>query len=286
VTRPLADRIAVVAGATRGAGRGIATMLGEAGATVYCTGRSVRGRSPSGRPETIDETAELVAENGGIGIAVQVDRSDPEQVGALASRVEAERGRVDVLVNDIWGGEPLAEWGKPFWEHSLDKGLAMLRQAIDTHIITSHFFAPMMVRRRRGLIVEITDGENLDYRGSFFYDLVKVSVIRLAYSMAQELRPHGVAAVSLTPASSGPRRCSTTSAFPRRRGARRSRKIRTSRRRRRRRTSVARSPRWQPTPGSSRRPARRCRRGGSPRRTASSTPIAHVRTGAATLRST
>lgn len=174
-------------------------MLGEAGATVYCTGRSVRGRSPSGRPETIDETAELVAENGGIGIAVQVDRSDPEQVGALASRVEAERGRVDVLVNDIWGGEPLAEWGKPFWEHSLDKGLAMLRQAIDTHIITSHFFAPMMVRRRRGLIVEITDGENLDYRGSFFYDLVKVSVIRLAYSMAQELRPHGVAAVSLTP---------------------------------------------------------------------------------------
>ncbi len=195
----LSGRVAVVAGATRGAGRGIATMLGEAGATVYCTGRSARGHSPSGRPETIDETAELVTAAGGRGIAVRVDHSIPEEVRALAERVEAEQGKLDVLVNDIWGGERLSEWGKPFWEQSLDKGLAMLHQAVETHIITSHYLAPIMIRQRRGLIVEITDGETLEYRGNFFYDLVKVSVIRLAHSMAEDLRPHGVTAVSLTP---------------------------------------------------------------------------------------
>lgn len=197
--RPLSGKVAVVAGATRGAGRGIAAMLGEAGATVYCTGRSARGQSPSGRPETIEETAEIVTSLGGVGIAAQVDHSVPEQVRSLAARVEGERGRVDVLVNDIWGGDRLAEWGKQFWEHSLEKGLAMLRQAIDTHIITSHFFVPIMVKRQSGLAVEITDGDSLDYRGSFFYDLVKVSAIRLAYSMAEELRQHGVIAVAVTP---------------------------------------------------------------------------------------
>jgi NAD(P)-dependent dehydrogenase (short-subunit alcohol dehydrogenase family) len=198
--KPLTGKIAVVAGATRGAGRGIACMLGEAGATVYCTGRSVRGQiATTGRTETIEGTAEMVNSWGGQGIAVQVDHSVPEQVEALFARVRAELGRLDVLVNDIWGGDELSEWDKPFWEQSLDKGLLMQRRAVHTHIITSHYAAPLMVERRSGLIIEITDGDTLDYRGNFFYDLAKANVIRLAQDMAADLRPYGITALALTP---------------------------------------------------------------------------------------
>jgi NAD(P)-dependent dehydrogenase (short-subunit alcohol dehydrogenase family) len=199
--RPLVDHVAVVAGATRGAGRGIARMLGAAGATVYCTGRSVRGRgATSGRPETLEETAELVTAAGGRGIAVRVDHLVEDEVAALAARVAREQdGRLDVLVNDVWGGDALTEWGVPFWEASLEKGLALLRTAVDTHLVTSRHLAPLMVARRRGLIVEITDGDTLGYRGALFYDLAKLSVIRLATAMAEELAPHGVTALAVTP---------------------------------------------------------------------------------------
>jgi NAD(P)-dependent dehydrogenase (short-subunit alcohol dehydrogenase family) len=198
--QPLLGKIAVVAGATRGAGRGIACMLGEAGATVYCTGRSVRGNLASGseRPETIDETAEMVTAHGGKGIAVRVDHSIPQEVEALFARVKAEQGRLDILVNDIWGGEKLIEW-KPFWERSLENGLRMMHQAIDTHIITSHYGAPMMVEQKSGLITEITDGDTLNYRGELIYDLVKTSVIRIAMGMAKDLEAHGVTALAVTP---------------------------------------------------------------------------------------
>ena len=198
--KPLTGKIAVVAGATRGAGRGIACELGTAGAVVYCTGRSVRGRPATGsRPETIEETAELVSARGGTGIAVQVDHTVAAQVQALFERVQAEQGRLDLLVNDVWGGDELSEWGKPFWELSLEKGLLMQQRAVHAHIITSRYAAPRMVAQGHGLIIEITDGETLDYRGNLFYDLAKVSAIRLAYAMAEELRPHGVTALALTP---------------------------------------------------------------------------------------
>jgi NAD(P)-dependent dehydrogenase (short-subunit alcohol dehydrogenase family) len=207
----LQGKTAVVAGATRGAGRGIACMLGEAGAIVYCTGRSVRGRaiaprtaetSPfanDSRPETIDETAEMVTGYGGQGIAVQVDHSDEAQVKALFERVRTEQGRLDILVNDVWGGDELAEWGTPFWELDLDKGFRMIERAVFTHIITARYGAPLMVERKQGLIVEITDGETASYRGQLFYDLVKASVIRLALAMSEELRPHNVHALAVTP---------------------------------------------------------------------------------------
>ena len=184
--QPLSGRVAVVAGATRGAGRGIATMLGEAGATVYCTGRSVRGRLASGpgRPETIEETAELVTACGGTGIWVRVDHSVEAEVEALFGRVRDEQGRLDVLVNDVWGGDVLTEWGRPFWELSTKRGLAMLRQAVDTHIITSRHGVPILLEGGQGLVVEVTDGDFLGYRGNLFYDLVKIGVIRLAYDMA------------------------------------------------------------------------------------------------------
>src|SRR5688572_18343737 len=164
-TRPLADQVAVVAGATRGAGRGIARMLGEAGAVVYCTGRSVRGQPATpGRPETIDETAEMVTAEGGTGIAVQVDHTVVDQVEALFDRVRREQGRLDILVNDVWGGDRLIEWNTPFWKLSIDKGLQMLRQAVHAHIITSRYGAPLMIDRGSGLIVEITDGDHMGYR--------------------------------------------------------------------------------------------------------------------------
>jgi NAD(P)-dependent dehydrogenase (short-subunit alcohol dehydrogenase family) len=200
LVQPLTGSIAVVAGATRGAGRGIAKMLGEGGATVYCTGRSVRGQPASGeRPETIEETAEMVTDLGGTGIWAQVDHSDEDQVAALFERVKAEQGRLDVLVNDIWGGDVLTEWGKPFWELSTEKGLAMLQQAVHTHIITSRHGVPLMVEKGRGLVVEITDGDFLGYRSNLFYDLAKAGVIRLAYDMSLELKPHGVTALAVTP---------------------------------------------------------------------------------------
>jgi NAD(P)-dependent dehydrogenase (short-subunit alcohol dehydrogenase family) len=156
---PLAGKVALVAGATRGAGRGIAVSLGEAGATVYATGRSTRERrSEVDRPETIEETAELVTDAGGEGIAIAVDHLDPTQVAALLERIDAEQGRLDVLVNDIWGAEHLFEWDTPVWEHDLERGLRILRLAIDTHLITSHHALPLLVRRPGGLVVEVTDG--------------------------------------------------------------------------------------------------------------------------------
>jgi NAD(P)-dependent dehydrogenase (short-subunit alcohol dehydrogenase family) len=197
---PFGEQVAVVAGATRGAGRGIACMLGEAGMTVYCTGRSVRGRPATGnRPETIEETAEMVDSYGGRGIAVQVDHSQEEQVKAFFERVGADQGHLDVLVNDIWGGDELSEWGKPFWQLSIPKGLQMQARAIHTHVITSRYGAPLMIEAGRGLIVEVTDGDTFRYRGNLFYDLAKISVIRLAYAMAEELRPFRVTALAVTP---------------------------------------------------------------------------------------
>jgi NAD(P)-dependent dehydrogenase (short-subunit alcohol dehydrogenase family) len=204
VSASLEDTVALVAGATRGAGRGTAVALGEAGATVYCTGRSTRERrSEYDRPETIEETAELVTAAGGKGIATAVDHLDASQVETLAQRIDAEQGRLDVLVNDIWGGELLFEWNKPVWEHDLEKGLRMLRLAIDTHLITSHFALPLLIREPGGLVVEMTDGTreyNDDhYRLSAFYDLAKTAVIRLAFAQGQDLAPHGCVAVALTP---------------------------------------------------------------------------------------
>ncbi|HEY6300344.1 MAG TPA: SDR family oxidoreductase [Candidatus Binatus sp.] len=199
-TKPLAGKIALVAGATRGAGRGIATMLGTAGATVICTGRSTRGNpATAGRPETIEETAELVTAAGGVGVAIRVDHTVADDVRALFDRVERDFQRLDVLVNDIWGGDELSEWGKPFWKLDPAKGLKMQELAVQTHILTARFGAPMMVRQKSGLIIEITDGMHLDYRGNLFYDLAKISAIRLAYAMAVELRRHNVVALALTP---------------------------------------------------------------------------------------
>jgi len=200
--KPLEGKIAVVAGATRGAGRGIACMLGEAGATVYCTGRSVRGAPPTdgvheGRAETIEETAEMVEARGGVGIHARVDHTDEAQVAALFARVRKEQGQLDLLVN-VLGGDTPAEW-KPFWKLSLDKGLRWLSQEMFSHIITARHAAALMVERKRGLIVGITDGDTVGYRASLFYDLVKVNTIRLAYAMAEELHRHGVASVALTP---------------------------------------------------------------------------------------
>jgi NAD(P)-dependent dehydrogenase (short-subunit alcohol dehydrogenase family) len=193
-----------VACATRGAGRGTAVALGEAGATVYCTGRSTRGRrSDYNRPETIEETAELVEAAGGHGIAVVVDHLEPAQVEALVRRIDAEQGRLDVLVNDIWGGEHLTEWNTPLWEHDLAGGLRLLRLAIDTHLITSHFALALLIRRPGGLVVEMTDGtlsyNAANYRLSAYYDLAKTAALRLAFSQGKELAPHGASAVALTP---------------------------------------------------------------------------------------
>ena len=196
--------MALVAGATRGAGRGTAVALGEAGATVYCTGRTTREqRSEYDRPETIEETAELVTVAGGAGIAVQVDHLQSEQVADLVGRIDAEQGRLDVLVNDIWGGEKLFEWGTPVWEHDLDAGLRLLHLAVDTHLITSHHALPLLIRSPGGLVIEMTDGTaayNAErYRQSAFYDLAKNTVIRLAFAQSKELAPHGATAVALTP---------------------------------------------------------------------------------------
>jgi NAD(P)-dependent dehydrogenase (short-subunit alcohol dehydrogenase family) len=204
MTNDLSGRVALVAGATRGAGRGIAVALGEAGATVYCSGRTTRERrSEYDRPETIEETAELVTDAGGTGIAAAVDHLGAAEVEALAQRIDSEQGRLDVLVNDIWGGERLFEWDKAVWEHDLDKGLRLLRLAVDTHLITSHFMLPLLIRNPGGLVVEMTDGtreyNDENYRVNAFYDLAKTSVIRLAFAQGKELEPRGCTAVALTP---------------------------------------------------------------------------------------
>jgi NAD(P)-dependent dehydrogenase (short-subunit alcohol dehydrogenase family) len=195
----LSDKIAVVAGATRGAGRGIARMLGAAGATVYCTGRSTRGAPATpGRPETIEETAELVTAAGGVAIAVRADHSNVDDVRSLFDRVKREAGRLDILVNDIWGGEALMEW-RPFWELDPEKGFAMLDGAVRTHILTSRYAVPLMIEQKSGLIIEVTDGEGSGYRGALYYDLAKMGVIRLAYAMATELTSLGITALAVTP---------------------------------------------------------------------------------------
>jgi NAD(P)-dependent dehydrogenase (short-subunit alcohol dehydrogenase family) len=206
----LRGRLAVVAGATRGAGRGIATALGEAGATVICTGRSSSQRSLKSdydRSETIEETAELVTKLGGKGIAIPIDHLVPEEVKGLAERLQNEFGKIDVLVNDIWGAEILkggpAEWNTPVWELDLAKGLRILRLAIDTHIITSKYFLPLLISQPGGLLVEVTDGTTKynasHYRISVYYDLAKVAVNRLAFSQGHELAPHRATAVAITP---------------------------------------------------------------------------------------
>jgi NAD(P)-dependent dehydrogenase (short-subunit alcohol dehydrogenase family) len=199
----LAGRVALVAGATRGAGRGIAVQLGAAGATVYVTGRtSGSTRSEMDRPETIEETAALVDEAGGRGIAVRVDHLVPDEVRALVARIRDEQGGLHVLVNDIWGATTI-EWNRSVWESSLETGLRTLRLAVDTHAITSHFAIPLLIETPGGLVVEVTDGTDeynaTNYRVSFFYDLAKASVNRMAFALAHELQPHAATAVSLTP---------------------------------------------------------------------------------------
>jgi len=200
----LDGKIALVTGATRGAGRGIAIELAAAGAFVYCSGRSTRAqRSEMDRPETIEETVELIEREGGRGVAAQVDHLDAAQVEALVSRIEREHGRLDVLVNDIWGGDKFIEWNVPVWQHSLERGLHMLRLAIDTHIITNHFALPLLIKNPGGLVVEVTDGTaeyNSDhYRLSLFYDLAKTSVVRMAWALGQELGSLQCTAVALSP---------------------------------------------------------------------------------------
>jgi NAD(P)-dependent dehydrogenase (short-subunit alcohol dehydrogenase family) len=201
---PLRGKVALVAGATRGAGRGTAVALGEAGAVVYCTGRTTKGQtSDYRRPETIDETAAMVSAAGGTGIAVVVDHFNAPEVEALVRRIDHGHGRLDILVNDMWGGENLIQWNTPLWEHDLDGGLRMLHGAVDTHLVTSHFALPLLIRRPGGLVVEMTDGtreyNTTHYRLSAFYDLAKSAVLRLAFSQAEELKPFDCTAVALTP---------------------------------------------------------------------------------------
>ena len=187
MTKPLSGKVALVAGATRGAGRGIAVELGAAGATVICTGRSTRAQaSDLNRPETIDETAELVTRAGGIGVPIRVDHTQELEVRALFERVRLEHGRLDVLVNDIWGGEKLVEWGKPFWELDLAQAFKLIERSIFTHVTTSRYAAPSMIQTGQGLILEITDGNTDAYRGNLVYDFIKNGVIRLAKGMAAD----------------------------------------------------------------------------------------------------
>jgi NAD(P)-dependent dehydrogenase (short-subunit alcohol dehydrogenase family) len=203
MTTSLEGKVALVAGATRAAGRGIAVQLGAAGATVYGTGRTTRAqRSEMNRPETIEETAELVDAAGGRGIAVPVDHLVPEQVAALVQRIDDEQGALHILVNDIWGATTM-EWDKTVWESSLDNGLRTLRRAIDTHAVTSHYALPLLIRSPGGLVVEVTDGtteyNDANYRVSFFYDLAKAANLRMAFALGHELAPYGATAVALTP---------------------------------------------------------------------------------------
>jgi NAD(P)-dependent dehydrogenase (short-subunit alcohol dehydrogenase family) len=201
MAKPLEGRVALVAGATRGAGRGIAAMLGEAGATVWCTGRSVRGQLASGakRPETLEETAELVTARGGRGLAVRTDHTVESEVAALCERIKKESGRLDILVNDVWGGDPLIEWGKPLWETAAENARVLLERSVYSHLLTSRHALPLLLASERGLLVEITDGDSFGYRGNVLYDLVKMSVIRLAFNLSRELRKTRVTALAVTP---------------------------------------------------------------------------------------
>ncbi len=201
--KPLEGKVALVAGATRAAGRGIAVQLGAAGATVYATGRTTRSqRSEMDRPETIEETAALVDEAGGHGIAVRVDHLAPDEVRALVARIEQEQAGLHVLVNDIWGATKM-EWDKSVWESDLEYGLRTLRLAVDTHVITSHFALPLLIKTQGGLVVEVNDGTDeynaTNYRVSFFYDIAKATVNRMAFALGHELQPYGATAVSVTP---------------------------------------------------------------------------------------
>ncbi|MFG2770389.1 SDR family oxidoreductase [Streptomyces sp. NPDC048350] len=203
-TKPLSGRIALVAGATRGAGRAIAVALGTAGATVYVTGRTTRDKvSEVGRTtETIEQTAELVTAAGGEGIAVPTDHLETDQVQALVERIDTDRGRLDILVNDVWGGEHLVEFDKKIWETDLTGGLRMLELGVRTHAITSRLAVPLLIRHPGGLVVEMTDGTaeyNTRFRLNFFYDLVKNAPLRMAFALAHDLEGVGGTAVALTP---------------------------------------------------------------------------------------
>jgi NAD(P)-dependent dehydrogenase (short-subunit alcohol dehydrogenase family) len=199
--RSLAGRVALVTGAARGCGRATAIELGALGATVYGSGRSTRaGRSPMDRPETIEDTAQLVTAAGGEGIAVRCDHTDADQVAALVERIRTDHGRLDILVNDIWGGDPFLQWDKPMWEHPLDATLGVLRNGIETHLITNHFAIPLMIEGTNGLVIEVGDGKaDVPYRGNMAYDLVKAAVVRMGGGLAHELKSHGVTAVAVTP---------------------------------------------------------------------------------------
>jgi NAD(P)-dependent dehydrogenase (short-subunit alcohol dehydrogenase family) len=198
---PLTGRVALVAGATRGCGRAIATELGALGATVYGSGRSTRaGRSPMDRPETIEDTAELVTAAGGEGIAVRCDHTDADDVRSLVERIRNDHARLDILVNDVWGGDPFVQWGKAAWEHPLDAMLGVLRNGVETHLITSHFAIPLMIEGTGGLLVEVGDGKyDVPYRANLPYDLVKTAVVRMGQALAHELKPHGITALTVTP---------------------------------------------------------------------------------------
>lgn len=197
----LGSGVALVAGATRGAGRAIAIELASAGLKVYVTGRSTRDvRSNMNRPETIEETVQMITARGGRAVAIQVDHTRVDQVAKLVQQIERDNdGRIDLLINDVWGGDPFTVWGKPFWEQDLQIGLSMLNNAVTSHLITSHAVVPLMVRRGQGLVIEITDGVTDNWRGSFFYDLAKAAVNRLALGQAAELKPHGITALALSP---------------------------------------------------------------------------------------
>ncbi|MET0146956.1 MAG: SDR family oxidoreductase [Ilumatobacteraceae bacterium] len=205
MTGALDGKVALVAGGTRAAGRGIAVELGAAGATVYVTGRSTRaGRSEMDRPETIEETAELVEAAGGTGIAVRVDHLVPDEVRDLVARIDVEQGALHVLVNDIWGAtHESMEWNSTVWESTLAVGLRTLRLGVETHVVTSHFALPLLIRQPGGLVIEVNDGtaeyNDEHYRVSFFYDLAKACVGRMAFSLGHELAPHGGTAVSVSP---------------------------------------------------------------------------------------
>ena len=197
---PLSGRVAVVAGATRGAGRGIARALGEAGAMVYCTGRSMRDQpSPYNRPETVDQTADMIVLAGGSAVAVRVDHTIEAEVEALFSRVDREHGHLDVLVNSLAGEDPLMGQRGWFWTTDLANGEAGLRQGLLSHIITAKHAAAMMIRRKRGLIVEVTETHILGGGGNPVSQCVKLALKGMAMNMATELAPHGVAAIAITP---------------------------------------------------------------------------------------